>query len=179
MSSILRRYGLKTIEGWPGFYYKSLVKNGRKASVMIVTYVDDLIMIGIDLVPGLLEALRKEIDMEDPHPIQKYLGAAHKFRLDKNVTTIGWDMTNYLVTACKAFEDATGIKLKQATTPYAPSLDKDKMDENLSAPGKLQGVAASTLMRLLYPGRMAVPTVVLAIQRLAKRITKWCAELSL
>ena len=69
LSSILRRYGLKSIEGWPGFCYKTMMRNDKRASVMIVTYVDDLIMIGVDLVPGLLEALRKEIDMEDPRSI--------------------------------------------------------------------------------------------------------------
>ena len=176
LSSILRRYGLQSIEGWPGFYYRTVFKNGARKSVMIVTYVDDLIMVGIDLIPGLLQALRAEIEMENPHAIQKYLGAQHKFRHDKHVTTIGWDMSSFLLTACKCFEDTTGIKLKPSATPYASALNKEAMDANLAAPGKLQEVAASTLMRLLYPGRMAVPTLVLAIQRLAKRITKWCLE---
>ena len=94
LSAILRRYGLQAIEGWPGVYYKSLVQHGKRKSVLIVTYVDDLIMIGVSLVPGLLAALRKEIDMEDPHPIEKYLGATHRFRIDRNVTTIGWDMSS-------------------------------------------------------------------------------------
>ena len=133
-------------------------------------------MIGINQIPGLLEALRAEIDMEDPHDLDKYLGAIHKFRRDGNIATLGWDMSNYLSSACRAFEEATKVKLKPASTPYAPEISSDQLDRNLAQEGAYKNIAASMLMRILYPGRMATPTVVVAIQRLAKRITKWCRE---
>ena len=88
--------------------------------MVVVIYVDDLIMVGIDQIPGLLEALRAEIDMEDPHALCKYLGAMHKFRRDGMVTALKWDMSDYFSSACKAFEAATNVKLKPASTPYAP-----------------------------------------------------------
>ena len=144
--------------------------------VIVVVYVDDLILVGVDLIPGLLEAMRKEIEMEDPHSLGKYLGATHRYIKNGPVTTMQWDMSDYMKSACRSFEAATGRTLKPVATPYVSDLTKEAMDKNLGSPGEYGHLAASMLMRLLYPARMAFPMVVLAIQRLAKRITKWCSE---
>ena len=85
-------------------------------------------------------------------------------------------MTDYITSACKEFEKQTGLRLKPAATPYVADLPREKLDESLACPGEHANIAASMLMRLLYPGRMAFPVIVLAIQRLAKRVTKWCKE---
>ena len=137
LSKILRRYGLQTIEGWPGLYYKTLVIKGKPTVIIVVTYVDDLIMIGCNQAPGLIEAIRKEIEMEQPHALDKYLGAIHRCKKEGPVTTMQWDMSNYLTSACVSFEKETGIKLKPATTPYASDLQKEALDKNLATPWEL------------------------------------------
>ena len=157
-------------------YFKSVLVKGKRSCVIVVTYVDDLLLMGVNQILGLMDALREAIEMDPPHPIANYLGAVHQMVTNGAVTTIAWDMSNYLTSACRRFEKETGIKLKPATTPYSPALPKDQLDLKLAAPGELGFCAASMLMGLLYPGRMAFPVVVLAIQRLAKRVTKWCAE---
>ena len=63
---------------------------------MIISYVDDLIFAGTELIPGLLEALAKEIEMEAPHVLDKYLGSIHRHYKQGGTTRLGWDMSNYL-----------------------------------------------------------------------------------
>ena len=78
LSTILKKFGLSSIEGWPGLYFKSILKAGKRSCVIVVTYVDDLLLIGVNQTPGLMDALKAAIEMDPPHPINKYLGAIHK-----------------------------------------------------------------------------------------------------
>ena len=107
--------------------------------------------------------MQKEIEMEAPRAIDKYLGAVHCSRIEGSVTHIGWDMSNYLTSACVAFEKETDRKLKPATTPYVSDLPKAALDKNLATQSEFANISGSMLMKMLYPGRMAVRSVVLAM----------------
>ena len=61
----------KTIDGWPSVYVRELDNNDR---IIICVYVDDLAILGPKAMYPVLEALRKEIEMDDPHTLNKYLG---------------------------------------------------------------------------------------------------------
>ena len=121
--------------------------------IIVVAYVDDLILVGMDLAPGLLEAIRREIKMEDPAPLHKYLGCKHEYKKTGELTTMTWKVGEYLKSSCDHFEEVAGIKLNPAATPYATEIPRDRMDENLNSPGKWGSMSASLLMRLMFPAR--------------------------
>ena len=51
LSTILKKLGFKTVEGWPGLFFKPILVKGSRKLSMVLTYVDDLILSGMDLVP--------------------------------------------------------------------------------------------------------------------------------
>ena len=73
LSGVLKGHGFKTLEAWPGIFYKHVLKNGKVIPAIMVVYVDDIIMVGMETVPGLLQAIRREVKMEDPAPHQQIL----------------------------------------------------------------------------------------------------------
>ena len=77
---------------WRGLFSKAIIVKGMRSCVMVVTYVDDLLLTGVRQIPGLMEALQAAIEMETPHPINKYLGAVHRMsrRLQRIPRTPKW-----------------------------------------------------------------------------------------
>ena len=62
--------GFKTIDGWPSVQIREVNNNDR---IIICVYVDDLVILGPKATYPVPEALRKEIDMDDPHTLNEYL----------------------------------------------------------------------------------------------------------
>ena len=167
----------KTIDGWPSVYVRELNKKDR---IIICVYVDDLVILGPKAMYPVLEALRKEIEMDDPHPLNKYLGCFHHF-LETTVNgekmmTIQFDMADYFKSACEIFVAETGETLKPASTPFAPEINSEDLDHLLSTPGRFSSKAASFIMKLMYGARMAMPQLCVIVSRLASQITRWSAD---
>ena len=167
----------KTIDGWPSMYVRELNNNSR---IIICVYVDDLVILGPKAMYPVLEALRKEIEMDDPHTLKKYLGCFHHF-LETTVNgekpvTIQFDMADYFRSAFEIFVTETGETQKPASTPFAPEINSEDLDNLLNTPDKLSAKAASFIMKLMYGARMAMPQICVIVSRLANQITKWSAD---
>ena len=85
-------------------------------------------------------------------------------------------MISYCKTACNEFADERGHKFKSAPTPYAPDLPRGQVEVLEAQPGVYADSCAHHLMKLLYAARQAKLEVIVAITRLASKITKWCAN---
>ena len=99
LGGVLRADNFTNVTGWPSMYIKN--KTGEIPQVFDV-YVDDLIMLGSrEGLGDTLSRIRKEIDMEDPHGLGKYLGCYHRIveevcpRTKAVVTKVEWDMSAY------------------------------------------------------------------------------------
>ena len=136
-----------------------------------------MLLFGLDALDELVKELRSVVDFEDLHSIDKYLGCHHEITDNKDVTEVKWSMSDYFQSSVDIFKDVTGIKnITPVCTPFAPEISKELFIENVSTPGVWAKHAPSFLMKLLYGARMAVPTLVLPVQRLATQVTKWSVE---
>ena len=167
----------KTIDGWLSMYVRGLNNNDR---IIICMYVDELVILGPKAMYPVLEALRKEIEMDDPHTLNKYLGCFHHLLettvKGEKMMTIQFDMADYFKSACEIFVTETGETLKPAPTPFAPEVNSEDLDHLLNTPGKFSSKAAGFIMKLMYGARMAMPQICVIVSRLASQITKWSAD---
>jgi hypothetical protein len=143
-------------------------------------YVDDLIMVGGKDLRPLIAEIRREIDMEEPALMNRYLGCNHTFSTTgvpgKQVTKYTWVMSGYFEQALQIYKEDTGLCVKPSRTPYVPDIDKVSLDKLLAVEGKWKKLSPHFLMKLLYGVRQCHPGMSLAVQRLSRRVTKWCGE---
>ena len=167
----LETLGFATIDGWPSTYVRGA---GSDDMVLIIVYVDDLLIVGKpDAIERVTTKLRQRVKMEDPEPMDKYLGCYHHMSRGKDgVLDVRFDMTGYLPAAVDIYIAETGLKVTTASSPYPPELPPAQLQHALESPGRFQHKAASLLMKLMYAARMAVPSLCVAVQRLASNITK-------
>ena len=85
-------------------------------------------------------------------------------------------MRDYLHSAVQMYQDTTGEKLTPVTTPFAVDISNEQVGTNWNVPGKYGVHAASLLMKLMYPARMAYPQLQVPVSRLAREITRWSIE---
>ena len=119
--------------------------------------------------------------MEEPAEITKYLvGRHHRFKVQgvapNRITDVHYDMSEYFISAVKIYTETTGLTMKKVDSPYVPTIPSDQLEKLLQSPGALTISAASYLMKLMFGARMAHPMICVAIQRLARYVTKWTAE---
>ena len=172
IESYLFKLGFSAITEWPSVY----VHGSGDDALFFVLYVDDLIMTGGSGLRPMITKLREHIAMEDPHPIDRYLGCHHSVVTNATDTHVKFDMSDYCRHAVGKYTAITGKTLKPASTPYAPELPDDQLEVSLASPGELQEHAASLLMTLMYAARCAKPEISVAVTRLAAQITRWSAE---
>ena len=104
--------------------------------VVFVVYVDDLLMFGGPQLEPVLSKVRREIKMDDPEEIGKYLGCNHKFVTVGPTTTIVWEMRDYLISAIDEYKAVTGLtSITPASTPFAADESNDVYLRRLSKPG--------------------------------------------
>ena len=174
---LVKHQGFDKIDGWPSVCYKAVESKGgaREVHVLIV-YVDDLIMIGGPALDGIIADVRREVEMEEPSRLDKYLGCHHKIARSVDITHVQWSMSDYLRSAVSMFEAETGNKLTPAPTPFVTEVSREQFQENVAKVGALGHVAAKYLMKLLYAARMCNPNLCVPVQRLATQVNKWSAE---
>ena len=171
----LMTIGFAKVENWQSVYYN------KDTNVSMVVYVDDLLGAGPEKdLRTTFEKLSKLVDLDPPEPLNKYLGCHHTITHsgtgEDRCSEVRFDMTDYCRDACEQFVAETGQKLGKARSPFAPQLDADKIAELDVDPGKWGDLAAHFLMKLLYAARMCRPDMMVAITRLASRISKWTAD---
>ena len=126
----LVKLGFGAQEGWPSVYIKG---KGTKDVLLFVLYVDDLLMLGGPSLRGVVDTLRKTIDMEDPLPLKKYLGCEHietKTEIGGDlVTDYKFKMNDYFRSAVEIYEDETGEKTSPVASPYVPDVPAEEVQQ--------------------------------------------------
>ena len=90
------KLNFEIVKGWSFVF---VLFPGATHSVAFAVYVDDLIMVGTDHLTGIITEVRKNIRMEGPTDVQKYLGCVHHIAKrsieGKVITEVTFDMVKY------------------------------------------------------------------------------------
>ena len=62
--------------------------------------------------------LQKYIAIEEPAPVDRCLGRKHLVKREGGVTTIAFDMEDFILQSCEAYTSLTGQTLKEASSHY-------------------------------------------------------------
>ena len=114
--------------------------------------------------------------MEDPTPLDRYLGCLHRLKVDGDVVATTIDMSAYFTSKVKIFEEERPVDVKKVESPSVDKLPQVQQDLALTTPGVYADSCSSHLMALLYGCRMAGPALSVAIMRLTRFVTKWTQE---
>ena len=173
----LLRLNFTIVEGWPSVFI--LYPDGV-ATVSFVVYVDDLVMVGTEFLVDIIAEIRKNIKMEEPSDLQKYLGCVHhvtqKIVEGETITNVTFDMMNYFQAAIDQYLELATEKLNEVSTPFAPRLAPEELDALMAERGVFADHAASLVMKLMYGVRMAGPHLSTVVARLSSQITKWTRD---
>ena len=169
----LLKIGFTKVPGWRSCFYH------KRLRCFLVVYVDDFKMAGpAESLPEAWRLITAGIKTDEPQEASKYLGCDHyvttEKRNGKTVRQLRYDMSNFFKSCVTAYLELAGPnapKLRSAATPFLEEVDDEKVGE-----GKLQSIAASILMKVLYGARMVRFDLLKAVNYLASRITKWSPE---
>ena len=167
LSMILEELGWERVAAHPGTWVH------KKTLALLAVYVDDLLMTAPPShEKGLWKALEERVNFDDePAEIAKFLGAHHQLSKSGSLTTGKVQMREFLLDAVDRYLEETGEKsLAIARTPYLPENFSCKDGED---PGIHAKTCSSHLMKLLFAARLARPDLVVAITRLASKVTTW------
>ena len=91
LESILLKNGFETVDDWPSLFVRRETAgrgDGKGELSMILVYVDDLLIFGSEKIDPIIAEIRKEIEMDDPAPIDQYLGCSHRVTSHGSATTV-------------------------------------------------------------------------------------------
>ena len=170
----LLRLSFTVVEGWPSVFI--LYPDGV-ATVSLVVYVDDPVMVGTEFLVDIIAEIRKNIKMDEPSDLQKYLGCVHhvtqKMVEGETITNATFDMKNYFQAAIDQFLELATEKLNEVNTPFAPRLAPEELDSLMAGRSIFADHAASLVMKLMYRVRTSGPHLSTKVARLSPQITKW------
>ena len=167
LRGILRKLGWSKVESHPGLYIHDETK------AVLVVYVDDLLMAApTDAEERLWAEIAEHVQFSDPpEPISKFLGGHHSMTAQGGVTTSTCQMKEFLLDAVAKYQEEIGAKsLPPVRTPY---LEEDFLPKGHDGPGLQAKSAASHLMKLLFAARLCRPDLLVAITRLASKVSCW------
>ena len=117
--------------------------------------------------------LSSRIDMDTLGPVAKCLGCHHHVRSGvvngKPRQIIEYGLGDFMLSCAEAYTKAAGEHDSIRRPVDTPSLE---IDEEAEPSGKLQPIASSVLMKLLYGARIARQDLLSGIQMLFTRVTK-------
>ena len=169
--SIVFELGYQKIDGWDSCYFDPV------RGLLLSVYVDDFKLAGpAKYMQEAWNELRERIDMDEPTPLEKYLGCIHKQEKTtvngKQVTKVTYDMeefANQCVTSYLQMTNSEKDCLRSVQSPFVEC----PPEEELMDTGYLQPISSSILMKVLYMARVARYDLLKAVSYLASRITKW------
>ena len=147
--------GFAPVDGWPSLFFHAPL------NVLLLVYVDDFKMAGKPAALKKIWAeLRKELVLEDPHPLDRCLGCHHIETTETLpngavVRAMRYDMGDFIESCVARYLELVGgntNELKVVATPFLTEPDPDPLGEQGS--GRLGDIAASVLMKILYAARM-------------------------
>ena len=170
--AVCRKHGFRPVPEWPSTFWHP------ERKVVLVVYVDDLVASGPEAATRqCLVDLRKDLVFAKPEVIGKYLSCVHKFqKVDPTTTAVRLEMSDYLAKSVNEFKTEYGIKYKHVPTLYIPERGLPVVEAREAQEGRMGEMASHYLMCLLYGARLALPQLIVAVTRLAGRVSKWSAE---
>jgi len=167
LEDAIAKIGGAKMEGHKSCYFFA------KERLMLTVYVDDLLLSGpADAQDQLWARLRQYIDMEDPEPLNRFLGRDHTHIHVDGATELAFEMEDYCADAVAMYMNLAKVsKLKHATTPFPPEGSLTLADECVA--GELASSACAALMKGLWVARLARPDLQKAISDLASKVTCW------
>ena len=164
-------------EEWPSCFWHPVLM------LFCVVYVDDFKLSGpkANLPKGWV-LVRQGLQIDDPHPLDIWLGCNHKFweRLHEGRTIrgISYDMESFLRSSVEAYitksqDCGYRPKLRKVETPFIEDPPKYEDLEEEAKLAVLAPCAASVLMKVLYCARIARPDLCRAVCFLARECTRW------
>ena len=140
--------------------------------LLLTLYVDDVLLSGPESLHSSFWAeLQKRIAIEEPAPVDRCLGRKHSVKRENGVTTIAFDMEDFILQSCEAYASLTGQNLQEAESPYVA--DGSLCETDWTTGGELEGSASKMLMKLLWLARSARPDLMKGISDLRRRVTCW------
>ena len=164
---ILVRLRWRRVESHPGLYVHEVTM------AVLVVYVDDLLLAAPPAEEARLWAeIEKHVSFGgDPEPIAKFLGGHHFVSIDRGVTTATCQMKEFIDDAVKSYMTEIGVqRLPAVRSPY---LDEDFVPKGQDEPGVMAKTASSHLMKVLFAARLCRPDLLVAITRLASKVSCW------
>ena len=164
------------VESWPSIF---ILYPDRVATVALVVYVDDLVMVGNEFLVGTTAEIPKNIKMEKPANLPKSFGCVHHITQtiveNETITNLTFDMKNHFQGAIDQYLELATEKLNEVTTPFAPRLAPEILDSFMSERGILPNDAANLFMfmKLMYGVRMAGMHLSTVVACLLFQITEW------
>jgi hypothetical protein len=108
---------------------------------------------------------------EPATPISKFLGGHHHVTIEGGVSTLSTQMKEFLLDAAERFRIELGVDhLAKVRTPY---LIEDFAPKGAEGPGIHAATASSHLMKVLFAARLCRPDLLVAITRLASKVSSW------
>ena len=169
LSKILLNLSWQKVDAHPGMWV-------HPSGAVLAVYVDDLLMVAP---PGQEKTLWADIAAQvsfddEPQPISKFLGAQHEVHTNGRVTTLEVHMTEFMSDAARIYSEEVGAsKLAAVRTPYLPESVWDFAARGAEESGEQAATASSHLMKLLFAARMCRPDLLVAITRLASKVSSW------
>eukprot|EP00971_Amphidinium_carterae_P246199 4889689-Amphidinium_carterae.1 len=163
LGKVLVSMGWRQVDGLSGIWVKDdLKENG--CSVLAV-YVDDLLLgASTEASRTFWRDLEQRIEFKDPEePLDRYLGA-------NQGGSMVVQMKGYIDNAVSRFMKEWGGKMGRVTSPYLENESESGGVQNGCRFGKS---ASSYVATLLFLARVCRPDLMVAVTRLAKKVTKW------
>ena len=110
---------------------------------------------------------------EPAAPIAKFLGGEHVYSVDpmNRMATLKVNMHAFLKGAANKYMEEAGLRaLHPVRSPY---LQEDFAPKGTEEPGTFAKTASSHLMKVLFAARLARPDLLVAITRLASKVSCW------
>ena len=167
LGAILTDLGWTRMDVHPGLW---LHKNKKRGAVMAI-YTDDLLLAaGKHDEACVWKGVERHVKFGEPAaPISKFLGGHHMVLIEGGVSTLVTQVTDFLLDAEEKFRIEAGAeRLAKVRTPY---LDEDFAAKGTEGPGVFAGSASSHLMKLLFAARLCRPDLLVAITRLANKVS--------
>ena len=110
---------------------------------------------------------------DPPAPIQKFLGGMHDFSTKDGISELTVNMKDFLISAVQRYMD----EVKISTLPFVrtPYLMEDFLPKGTEPAGAQSSTASSHLMKVLFAARLCRPDLLVAITRLASKVSCWQA----
>ena len=169
LSKILKSLGWVRQEVHPGLWLHTAT------GAILTVYVDDLMMAArLRDEAGLWGALEKVVEFgEQPTPIEKFLGGIHHFATQDGLTSLTVNMKAFLISAVQRYMDE--IKVNSLPHVRSPYLTEDFIPKGKEEGGAQSATCSSHLMKVLFAARLCRPDLLVAITRLASKVSCWQA----